>query len=79
MAWPVYCEVEQIKKLLDTPQIQAMFHISKIEIEKVNSNLIKVEGLDENSKKISAVFKVSASGAAGTGCPSYSFAKVEKK
>lgn len=78
MAWPIYCEVEQIKKLLETPQIQAMFHLTKVEFAKLNSNLIKVEGLDENNKKIHATYKVTSAGPAGTGCPTYSFAKVEK-
>ena len=73
MAWPIYCETEQIKKLLETPFIQSMFRITKIEMGKANSQIIKVEGLDESGKKIEATFAVMATGPAGTGCPEYSF------
>ena len=75
MAWPIYCETEQIKKLLDTTYIKSLYHITKIDMAKVNSQLITVEGRDANNKKIKAVFKVSASGPMGTGCPEYSFTK----
>lgn len=75
MAWPVYCEAEQIKKLLDTSHIKSMFHISKIEMGKRESNIIKVEGLDEKGKKIKATFKVASSGPMGTGCPDYTFSR----
>ena len=75
MAWPVLCESVQIKKLLDTPYIKSMYHITKIEMGKNDSQIIKVEGLDENNKKIKAAFKVTASGPMGTGCPDYSFLK----
>lgn len=75
MAWPILCETVQIKQLLETPYIQSMFHITKIEMGKSNSQVIKVEGLDENNKKIKATFKVSATGPMGSGCPDYSFSK----
>lgn len=75
MAWPIYCETEQIKKLLETPYIQSMFHITKIEMGKADSQIIKVEGRDEKNKKITATFKVASSGPVGTGCPEYSFLK----
>lgn len=51
MAWPIYCETEQIRKLLETPHIQSMFHITKIKMGKTNSQMIKVEGRDEKNKK----------------------------
>ncbi len=75
MAWPIYCEVEQIKKLLEVPYIQSKFHISKIELGKLNSQFIKVEGTNENGKKIKATFKVISNGPMGTGCPEYTFTK----
>lgn len=75
MAWPILCETVQIKQLLETSHIQSMFHITKIEMGKPDSQLIKVEGVDSNNKKIKATFKVSVSGEMGTGCPNYSFSK----
>jgi len=73
MAWPILCETEMIKKLLDAPAIHAMFHISKIEMGKLKSGLIVVEGANEKGKKIKTTFKVSSTGSMSTGCPDYSF------
>lgn len=75
MAWPVLCEVKQIKTLLEAPYIQSMFHITKIEIGSASSQLIKVEGRDQNNKKIKATFKLEPIGPMGTGCPDYTVTK----
>lgn len=75
MAWPILCETEQIKRLLETPYVQGLFHITKIDMSKADASVIKIQGKSQEGKTINATFKVIASGEPGTGCPTYTFEK----